>query len=264
MRSASARRPRPPAMPPAGDQHQQIRGHSAPQRRETDSTRPARRHRRPKLSAARPAATAARPRRWRTHPGSRRHPAASQERSRAAAPGGRRALTTHRSKMIRPPPTPPPAPPTVALAFPLFSPPRANRHHRTPPPRAAVAGSSPGAAATPPVAAMSSLQAWFGNRARSGAGRNPVVRGQAWQAHPRQPPAETVRDGSRRVPLPRPGLPAELVDDVERRLAGHPAESGVPGVGGEPPYRLLTGLGAEGVTAVLDSAFGTHKKAENE
>ena len=46
------------------------------------------------------------------------------------------------------------------------------------------------------------------------------------------------------------GLWAGLVDDVEGRL-GDPAECCVPGVRGKPPYRLLTGLGAERVAAVL-------------
>src|SRR6266480_1019472 len=41
-------------------------------------------------------------------------------------------------------------------------------------------------------------------------------------------------------------LRADLVDDVEGRL-GHPAESGVAGVSGEPPYRLLAGLSPKGV-----------------
>ena len=37
---------------------------------------------------------------------------------------------------------------------------------------------------------------------------------------------------------------AALVGDVEG-CPGHPAESCVPGVGGEPPDRFLTGLSAE-------------------
>src|SRR5262252_7603350 len=58
-------------------------------------------------------------------------------------------------------------------------------------------------------------------------------------------------DGSRGVPAPGARfLWADLVDDVEWR-PGHPAEPGVPGIGGEPLDRLLTGLRAEGVAAVL-------------
>jgi threonine dehydrogenase-like Zn-dependent dehydrogenase len=57
----------------------------------------------------------------------------------------------------------------------------------------------------------------------------------AGKAQPRRP---------RRLTPPARLLRSGFVDDVEGRL-GHAAEPGEPGVGGEPPDRLLAGLGAE-------------------
>ena len=176
VRSASAPRPRPPAMPgrrsaPAdpGPPRTRATRHRTP-------ARPARKHsRRPMLSAARPAgnSSAAKTMAYtsRIHATSG---SAAGAKSRCSA--GSAMLTTHRSKMIR----------NWAADT------TASTAHRCPPAsgcsarraRIVITGtsrhrarqwpvSSPGAVATPPVAAISSLPVWFGNRARSGAGRNP-------------------------------------------------------------------------------------------
>src|SRR5437763_5754438 len=50
-------------------------------------------------------------------------------------------------------------------------------------------------------------------------------------------------------------LRPRFVHDVERRLRD-PAEPAEPGVAGEPPDRLLAGLRAEGVPAVLGQRVG--------
>ena len=76
---------------PAADQRWQARGQRASQRRDAEHHQAGQEARPGARCCRRPARRAAAvwPRRWRTHRGSTRHPAASQGRSRAAAPAAR-------------------------------------------------------------------------------------------------------------------------------------------------------------------------------